>query len=698
MAKVKADLTGLQFGDLLVLGYDGNGRWLCECQCEAKTRKSVLTSHLTGGYVKSCGHNSVSNKFKDLTGLTFGKIDVISYAGNSYWNCRCQCENKTEWKVRGYELRTGKITQCKKCADESRQDDMTGQEIYNWKIKEYIGNKKYLCECTLCNREFEVLRSNIIRGKSKSCYECAVKNTHKDISGQKFGELTAEYYLGGSIWRCRCSCGEIEDLYVSKLISGKKTCCVKCYTHSSLKDLTGKTFGSWQVKRYVGDLYWECTCNKCGTTKNVLGYNLRSGHSLSCGCDKQINIKDKQFGDWTVIEYVDKGKWLCKCSCGNYGLVHSYELRNSLSKSCGCNRVVNIFDTLIDRYGEISVNKLDNKRSIEQINAVSCRDQMINFITNNFEDIPTTSQLANALGITESTVLKKIHKFMLEDKVNIGAYLSRYEDELYDILNEIKDAYNLNITILRKDKRTLGNGQELDIYIPELKLAVEINGTYWHSSIYKSEDYHQKKSLECISKGINLIHIFEYDWLHLKTKNIIVNRLKNKLISNNKVNRYDLKIVNKSDIRIDDFLYNTFGIDFISSYSYICCEHSGILVAVLIYKDNTIIDILSTIDNKCVYDKLYKEYIDKTGYDTVNYRDMLVNGINTSIIELGFKIDKINKPNKIEVDFKNNIVDVNLTNKNILTIYDAGSIDYCINTQPKEQSIKTEEVQYDIEI
>lgn len=695
MAKIKEDLTGLQFGDLLVLGYDGKGKWLCECQCEAKNRKSILTSHLTGGYVKSCGHNSVSNKFKDLTGLIFGKIDVISYAGDSYWNCKCNCEHKTEWKVRGYELRTGKVTQCKKCADESRRDDLTGQEIYNWKIKEYIGNKKYLCECTLCNRDFEVFRYNIVNGKSKSCYECAVKDVHQDISGQKFGELTAEYYLGDSIWRCRCSCGEIEDVYVSKLTSGKKTCCRKCYTHSSLVDLTDKTFGSWQVKRYAGDLYWECTCNKCGTTKNVLGYNLRSGHSLSCGCDRQIDIKDKQFGEWTVIEYVDNGKWLCRCSCGNYSLVHSYELRNGFSKSCGCNKAANIFDTLISRYGEISVSKLDNKRSAEQLNAISSREQMIEFIDNNFEKVPTTNQLANALGITESTVLKKIHRFMLEDRVNIGAYLSKYEDELYDILNDIKSEYNLNITILRKDKRTLGSGHELDIYIPEIKLAIEINGTYWHSSIYKSEDYHQKKSLECLSKGINLIHIFEYDWLHLKTKNIIVSRLKNKLISDTIANRHDLKIVNKSNIRIDTFLYDKFGVDFNSAYNYICCEHKDTLVAVLIYKDNTLIDILSTIDNRCVYNKLFNEYINKTEYSKFNYRDELVNGINTSIIELGFKVEKINSPNKIEVDFKNNLVDGDSTNKNILTLYDAGSIDYCLDIQ-KEQSPNTKEVNDDI--
>ena len=53
---------------------------------------------------------------------------------------------------------------------------------------------------------------------------------------------------------------------------------------------------------------------------------------------------------------------------------------------------------------------------------------------------------------------------------------------------------------------------ELDIYCPESKVAIEFNGTYWHSGEKKEKDYHYKKSVMCEEKGIRLIHVFEYEW------------------------------------------------------------------------------------------------------------------------------------------------------------------------------------------
>ena len=53
---------------------------------------------------------------------------------------------------------------------------------------------------------------------------------------------------------------------------------------------------------------------------------------------------------------------------------------------------------------------------------------------------------------------------------------------------------------------------ELDIVIPELHLAIEFNGIYWHSCFYKDENYHLMKTELCESKGYRLIHIFEDEW------------------------------------------------------------------------------------------------------------------------------------------------------------------------------------------
>lgn len=55
--------------------------------------------------------------------------------------------------------------------------------------------------------------------------------------------------------------------------------------------------------------------------------------------------------------------------------------------------------------------------------------------------------------------------------------------------------------------------RELDIYVPQYKLALEINGIYWHSERRgKTESYHQDKTEACRALGVTLLHIFEDEW------------------------------------------------------------------------------------------------------------------------------------------------------------------------------------------
>lgn len=56
-------------------------------------------------------------------------------------------------------------------------------------------------------------------------------------------------------------------------------------------DLTGKQFGRWTVLEQTPRSYqtmWLCECS-CGTRREVSGANLRTGHSISCGCYREEN-------------------------------------------------------------------------------------------------------------------------------------------------------------------------------------------------------------------------------------------------------------------------------------------------------------------------------------------------------------------------------------------------------------------------
>lgn len=55
---------------------------------------------------------------------------------------------------------------------------------------------------------------------------------------------------------------------------------------------------------------------------------------------------------------------------------------------------------------------------------------------------------------------------------------------------------------------------EVDVYLPDLKIAFEFNGLYWHSEIYKDKKYHNEKSEYLLNKGIRLYHVWEDDWIY----------------------------------------------------------------------------------------------------------------------------------------------------------------------------------------
>ena len=97
--------------------------------------------------------------------------------------------------------------------------------------------------------------------------------------------------------------------------------------------------------------------------------------------------------------------------------------------------------------------------------------------------------------------------------------ISKPEIELQDFIK------SLGFKIKTNNRKIL-NGRELDIYIPELKKAIEFNGTYWHySKKHFTPGKHAKKSNLCKEKGIKLLHIREDLWL--KNKEYIFEVIKN---------------------------------------------------------------------------------------------------------------------------------------------------------------------------
>ena len=87
-----------------------------------------------------------------------------------------------------------------------------------------------------------------------------------------------------------------------------------------------------------------------------------------------------------------------------------------------------------------------------------------------------------------------------------GKPTSKMERELAIFLS------NLGLNVRENSKRIIPP-QELDIYIPEFNIGIELNGLYWHSDDKKDKNYHLNKTELCEERRIQLIHIFEDEWM-----------------------------------------------------------------------------------------------------------------------------------------------------------------------------------------
>jgi len=191
----------------------------------------------------------------------------------------------------------------------------------------------------------------------------------------------------------------------------------------------------------------------------------------------------------------------------------------------------------------------------------------------------TTLRYANLLGIGSNNLLYdgndftvtqycekhpsfKINKYVLKNRILYGIVnvctecfpvseqTSIKELELRDFIsNELKiDDFQLN-------ERSIINGKEIDMFIPSHNLGIEFNGLHWHSSNFLDNNYHLNKTELCESKGIQLLHIFENEWI--TKKDIVKSIIKAKLgLTTNKIFARKTIVKEISTSECSEFLNN----------------------------------------------------------------------------------------------------------------------------------------------
>lgn len=578
----------------------------------------------------------------DITGQKFYEWTVIGKAkpaknGNTMWNCVCSCGETRV--VRGYDLKRGKHKSCGHISNITIKD-IKGQLFGELTALEYLGESKWKCKCS-CGRVVEVRGYDLTTGHTKSCGHSTTG--FKDLKGEVFGEWEVLEYLGNSLWKCKCSCGEISEVHSYSLRNGGSKSCGNHTISSKLENLEGKQFNEWTALRYLGNSTWECKCS-CGKVSRVSAYDLKQGNSRNCGHNRKTPYKDltgMKFGELTVIKYLYKNRYLCECSCGTQKEVMGINMLSGSTVSCGC------------KHSTIYTEEMLRKT--------------IEYYKKQFGEEPFATDIAELLGITYYYTNSLLNKYDLKHLMN-NSFGSRYEKDIYNIIKES----NNTIDIKTRDRKTLGNGQELDIYIPSKRLAIEFNGDYWHNADRLGSKYHQQKTIECAKKGIQLIHIFEHEWLDNNTHKKILKLIESK-VDNSRLNKIYAR---KCEIRQVDIQTER---EFINKYH--IQNYVSSRVAYGIYLDKEIISIMTfgspRFGNKaewellryCTKDdivivggaeKLFKHFIkNNKPTSVVSYCD--ISKFNGKVYtKLGFKVtaEDITSPNYKWLKYNSNSIDV----------------------------------------
>lgn len=183
-----------------------------------------------------------------------------------------------------------------------------------------------------------------------------------DLTGQKFGRLTVIEKVQNQnnkvCWKCICDCGQIVTRQGASLRSGRTLSCGCLKDEKHRKDLTNQKFGELTVIKYGNPIYeksgdkiatWCCKCS-CGNITEVSTANLISGATRSCGCLRRKtflkmfadnDLTGKKFGKLIVLKRIldEKGtKYECLCECGNTKIIRGYDLSSGKTHSCGCIR------------------------------------------------------------------------------------------------------------------------------------------------------------------------------------------------------------------------------------------------------------------------------------------------------------------------------------------------------------------------
>ena len=302
--------------------------------------------------------------------------------------------------------------------------------------------------------------------------------------------------------------------------------------------------------------------------------------------DKLITTNNSRYDNNSPLQNEDIRKKSLKTLFENFGVYNP--LKSEIIKNKVKDTKIN---NLLKKYKELNIINIDYNNQMYEFKC-DCKNDH-NFLI-------SSSLLYNRLKIKTKicTICNKINSYN-----NSGLQIQ--------LIEFIKEKYDKEINL---NDRKIIYPNELDIYLPDLKLGFEFNGVFWHNEMGRDNNYHLMKTEMCEKKGVQLIHIFEDDWIY--KQEIVKSKILNLLGKTpNKINSTNIcEITDNSIVR--DFLNNNHLQGYIDSQIKIGLFYKNELISLMVFsKHNDGFEMLrfcNKLNTSVVEgsDKLFKYFID----------------------------------------------------------------------------------------
>ena len=430
-------------------------------------------------------------------------------------------------------------------------------------------------ECKICGREFKNLNSfanHISRTEkitSKNYYDKYFKKEHEGIcycgKETKFFNMTKGYQQ-----YCSKKCSSNSEINIEKKLKKYKQTCLNKYGKehytqtNECKDKIRKT----NLKKYGETTNLKTDFCKQKIKETCLKKYGEEHYSKTNEYKEKVkNTSLKRYGKTSYTKTEECQNRKKQTFLKNYGVEHysktdefKEKFKQTSNEKFGCDSPLQneeikekSKETCLSKYGENNYAKTSEFK--EKLKFISMKTYGVDHHTYSQEyKIKINKIFYNKLFNSDRLQDKIIPLFKLSEYKGTSIE-NKYLFKCNKCHNEFKDHLDNgrmprcpicyppnNVSLGEKEvcsfcqqyfpnlienDRTQIYPLELDIYIPELSLAIEYNGLYWHSeSQGKDSNYHLNKYLLCKEKNITLIQIFEDEWENKQeiVKSILLNK------------------------------------------------------------------------------------------------------------------------------------------------------------------------------